>query len=241
MAQSALAAALLAGLLGGVHCMMMCGGYVAIAAAQPAAVMPMLSRRALLLRQLTLHAGRLTTYACIGALFGGVGGAVLQTAWSPLQRVLYIVANLLLIVLAVSIVRRRSPFSALERVGLALHHALLAQVAPRLRRAAEGPARYGLGALWGATPCALVYGVLPLAMFAGSSLQGALVMLVFGLGTLPNLMAAGYLLRRSRRLLDATTLRVCAALLVAAFGVVGVHRALFLPEALAQGPFCLVP
>ena len=43
-------------------------------------------------------------------------------------------------------------------------------------------------------PCALVYGLLPVAMFAGGAWQGALVMLLFGLGTIVNFAAAACML-----------------------------------------------
>ena len=79
--------------------------------------------------------------------------------------------------------------------------------------------RFVLGLLWGMTPCALVYGVLPVAMFAGSAPDGALVMLAFGLGTLPNLAFAGAALGVARRWLQRPIARHAAATLVAAFGI----------------------
>ena len=64
-------------------------------------------------------------------------------------------------------------------------------VAPLARRVY--PPRTGLQALaaglaWGWIPCGMVYAALPLALVAGGPLQGALVMLAFGLGTLPNML-----------------------------------------------------
>jgi sulfite exporter TauE/SafE len=66
-------------------------------------------------------------------------------------------------------------------------------------------------------------------------------MLAFGLGTLPNLAATGVLLASIRRWLSRTTLRALAAAWMIAFGSLGIWRLLFVPGALAQGPFCLVP
>ena len=51
--------------------------------------------------------------------------------------------------------------------------------------------RWDLGALWGWLPCGLVYSVLLTALASGSAPRGALIMLAFGLGTLPNLLAIG--------------------------------------------------
>jgi len=100
--------------------------------------------------------------------------------------------------------------------------------------------RYLLGLVWGFTPCALVYGVLPVAMLAGGAGEGALVMLAFGIGTLPNLLAAGWTLARSSRLFAHVGFRYAAAAIVGAFAVAGLYRAWFVPDALGHGPFCLV-
>jgi sulfite exporter TauE/SafE len=78
-------------------------------------------------------------------------------------------------------------------------------------------------------------------MLSGSAASGALVMLLFGLGTLPNLMAAGFFAGRAQRLLSNTTARHAAGALIALFAIVGIYRALFVPGALGQGPFCIVP
>jgi len=48
-----------------------------------------------------------------------------------------------------------------------------------------------LGTIWGWLPCGLVYSVLIWTLFSGSAATGALLMLSFGLGTLPNLLAMG--------------------------------------------------
>ena len=87
----------------------------------------------------------------------------------------------------------------------------------------------------------MIYSVLPLALFAGDAMQGALVMLAFGLGTLPNLLAAGWIAARARRWLDAAAVRIAAASVLATFAAIGVARALGDSNALAMSPFCFVP
>ena len=83
--------------------------------------------------------------------------------------------------------------------------------------------------------------MLPIALFAGSATAGGAVMLAFGMGTLPNLVAAGWAVARARAWQDGRLARYAAALVLIAFGLVGIWRALFGPMSLAQGPFCLVP
>ena len=237
MPQSALIGAFLAGLLGGVHCVAMCGGWIALVSRAPDAV-PLVAAPALRVRLAASHAGRIATYVALGALLGAAGGAALATTLAPVQRGLYVAANVLLLVLAGSIAARGLDFAPLERAGLAVFRRLAPAVA-RLRPGAGVAGRYALGIVWGATPCGLVYGVLPVALLAGSAADGALVMLAFGLGTLPNLLVAGYAIRHSRQWFSHAAWRYGAALVVAAFALAGLYRAWFVPSALGQGPFCL--
>lgn len=230
-----LVSAVLAGLVGGLHCAAMCGGFAAAVAARDAHVLR--PRRALLARQLTYHAGRVASYALLGAAFGAAGGSTLAAAkLAPVQQLLYVAANVLLILLALAIATRATGAAWLARAGASAFGRVLPRVQPLLRGDGAG-GRLALGAMWGFVPCTLVYSVLPLALFAGGAWQGATVMLVFGIGTLPHLVGAGLALSRVN--LRSPRFRRGAALVIATFAVLGLYRAVFLPETLGQGPFCL--
>ena len=95
-----------------------------------------------------------------------------------------------------------------------------------------------MGLVWGLMPCALVYAVLPLALLAGGAVQGAAVMLAFGIGTLPNLLAGGMLVSRLPRFGHARALRFAGAFAVIAFGLFGLARAFLALDAMRL-PFCL--
>jgi len=85
----------------------------------------------------------------------------------------------------------------------------------------------------------MVYSMLMTAMVAGGAEQGALVMLAFGVGTLPNLLALGVAASFGRHWLKSRVVRLLAGLVVVGFGVVGFIRA----DALVQqqgGWFCTV-
>ncbi len=244
MALTALMGAWLAGMLGGAHCLAMCGGFVAVMAGDGGTPVgtraaPLLPARALAWRQLSYNAGRVTTYALLGAAAGGAGGALLSAADGvPLLRFLYLAANVFLLALALAIAWKNNGFAWVQHAGNALFGKVLPAVRP-LFLSRSLAARYTLGMVWGLVPCALVYSVLPIALFAGGAYQGALVMLAFGVGTLPNLLAAGWVVSRARGWLDARLVRYAAATLIAGFAAVGIWRALFGAASLAQGPFCL--
>ena len=242
MALSALIGAFLAGVFGGVHCIAMCGGFATAMAGggrgSGPPVVPLRAARDLVWRQLPHNAGRVATYAILGAIAGGAGGALLSvTGWLPLQRLLYVAANLFLLGLAIAIVSGRDLYAGLQSAGHAVLGAVLPMVRP-LARADSPAARVALGMVWGLVPCALIYGVLPVALFAGGAAEGAAVMVAFGLGTLPNLLAAGWIASRARGIVDVRLARFAAALLIGGFAVVGLARAMT-PGALGQGAFCL--
>ena len=238
MALSAIIAAAIAGLLGGLHCAAMCGGWVT-ALSFRGATEPLLPARTLALETAAGQAGRIATYTMLGALLGAAGGGAFAIEWEALQRPLYVLANVMLLSLALMLARggtRRS--GMLEIAGLAAFRRLLPAI-KTLSNRHRVPARFALGLLWGATPCALVYGVLPVALLSGSARDGALVMLAFGLGTLPNLLGATYVLAHSRNRFRNSQWRTLAAFVVAVFAIYGIYRALFIPSTLGQSPYCL--
>lgn len=227
-----LGASVATGLLGGVHCVGMCGGIVSALVGQSG------GRSSPWLTHLAYNAGRISSYAVAGALAGSVGslGAMLD-AWLPVQLVLYVAANLLLVALGLYLAGVRGPITRLEHLGAGLWR----RIQPFSRRflpVDSLPKAAALGTLWGWLPCGLVYTVLFTALLSGSALNGALLMLAFGLGTLPNLLAAALLLRGSRALLPGKAARVISGATVMAFGVYGVAHAATLGSSIRGGLLC---
>jgi sulfite exporter TauE/SafE len=242
MSWSPLISAWLAGALGGVHCVAMCGGFVAALAARDGAqTAPLRRATAILWRQFPYHLGRVSSYALLGAAFGAVGAMALAAAnLLPLQRVLYVVANLFLLLLALAIAMRAGGGGQLQRAGAMLFARLLPLV-KRLQASDTVPSRVGFGLVWGLVPCGLTYSVLPLALFAGNAIEGGAIMLAFGIGKLPSLLVVGWAMSRARRWVENSVVRYGAAALLAAFAAAGIWRALFGPMATGNGPFCIVP
>jgi sulfite exporter TauE/SafE len=220
-------AAFFAGLLGGVHCAGMCGG---IAAALAAA-----SRGPAIARQLAFNAGRIASYGFAGAVAGLSGGALIGA--SPLvaaQTAMFVVANALMLMLGLYIAGWSRMVVRMESAGGALWRGL-----EPLRRSVvpiDSTAKaLGAGALWGWVPCGLVYGMLALAFAAGGALEGALVMLAFGLGTLPNLLAAGFAAQRVLELRRRAWVRQVAGIAIVALAIVGFVRVPGIADALRAG------
>ena len=219
MSATGLFAIFLVGLLGGTHCVGMCGGIVGALAAQDT------GGRVAWSLHLGYNCGRIVSYVLAGALVGAIGG--LSMAFGPVASVqlgFYVVANLMLVALGFYLMGFTRVLAVTERVGQHLWNRIR-PLTTRFVPARSVAQALPLGMLWGWLPCGLVYSVLATAMVSGSALRGAAAMLVFGLGTLPNLLLAGVLFSRFRRFAQAPVARILSGLLVLAFGVWGLANA----------------
>ena len=207
-----LLSAFVVGLLGGVHCVGMCGGIVgALSFGLPAERnLPIL---------LAYNVGRISSYTLAGALMGALGfyfsGLLpVQTA----QKALLSLAGLFLILMGLYLAGWWNVLSRVERAGGVLWR--------RIEPLGRGllpvrSVRHGLllGLLWGWLPCGLVYSALVWTVSAGGALEGALLMLAFGLGTLPNLLLMGAAAAQLNRWVKRPAVRAVAGTLVMVFGV----------------------
>jgi hypothetical protein len=194
----------------------MCGGIVAalhLRAPQPG-----------VRRQLAYSLGRVASYCCAGALAGGLGGlGLLYGDLLPVRVLLLVVANALVILLGLSLAGLGSAVAVLEHAGSVVWRTLR-RLGARLAPANTSVRAVAVGLAWGWIPCGLVYGVLATALVSGSALRGALVMAAFGLGTLPNLLAAGFAAGSLGRFLRAPRVRLMAGLAVVLIGLIGLAR-----------------
>lgn len=212
MPDSTFLALFLVGLLGGTHCVGMCGGIVgALSMGAP-------GRWSM---HLAYNVGRILSYGLAGAIAGAVGAASLGLdSQVPMRLALYLVANLMLIALGLYLLGVTQALAFSERAGQRLWQHLQ----PLTRRFL--PARsvvqaFPLGMLWGWLPCGLVYSALATALSSGSAVRGGLCMLAFGLGTLPNLLLAGIVLARLNEFVRRPAVRIASGLLVLGFGLYG--------------------
>lgn len=184
---------------------------------------------------LAYSTGRIASYAAAGAIMGMIGGAgLLFNRILPVQLLLYLLANLVLIGLGLYLAGLGGQLARLESLGAWLWRRIQPYGA-RLLPADTVTKAFLLGTLWGWLPCGLVYSLLATALLSGGAASGAAVMLAFGLGTLPNLLLAGMAFKRLRDLTSNKKLRLAAGALVAGFGFAGLARAANLGEHIRQG------
>ena len=211
----------LVGWLGGVHCVGMCGGIVtALSFATPNAKPSMAMLFA-------YNSGRLLSYALAGAIAGAVGASTLLLHdFLPVSRSLYIFANIILIFLGLYLAGLSRAVLVLESLGGRIWKSLQ-PLMKRLMPVRNVTQAILVGMIWGWLPCGLVYSVLISALASGNAAHGALLMLAFGLGTLPNLLAMGLFAKQLQAWTRRRLVRLSAGLMVAGFGVWGLVRLFF--------------
>jgi sulfite exporter TauE/SafE len=217
MIEFSLLTALLAGLLGGVHCVGMCGGIVAAFSFRADGSTP----------PFRLHfgynLGRIVSYAVFGALAGALGASLKLTGFMPVQMALFVLAQAVMILLGLYLAGFSQWVLVFERAGGVLWR----RVKPlfqRLLPVKSLPQALLAGMAWGWLPCGLVYSVLVSALAAGSATSGAALMLAFGLGTLPSLLGMGLFARQIQPFMQRLWVRRAAGLTVSAFGVWGLLK-----------------
>ena len=218
MIEFSIIAVFFVGLLGGVHCLGMCGSIVGIFTAQ----LPKDGARWPF--HLAYNSGRIASYTLAGLLVGAIGQTgLLMRDVVPVQHLLFALSSLMLIALGLYLAGIWSMVRHIELVG----NGLWQRIQPLTRRLlpVTSPTRaLLLGTLWGWLPCGLVYSVLVTALASGHAQSGALIMLAFGLGTLPNLLAIGLFWERCRHWVRSPKVRLFAGLIVMAFGIYGLFK-----------------
>jgi hypothetical protein len=209
-----------ASLLGSVHCVGMCGPYVAMCTAHfiPRAATP----AARIVLRLLFNVGRIGTYALIGLSVGAFGQIALAVAARlRLTGIIAIAAGVAAVCFALSLMGlMRDPARVAAHLGI---DRVLRAGRTRLLRSPATLTPVLLGMLQGWLPCALVYAAASRAAVAGSAGMGALTMVIFGLGTLPAVLALTVVPQAALRRVG--TQRV-AGVLLAVLGLLLIARGL---------------
>ena len=209
------------GMAGSAHCVAMCGPLVLTIARN---LRPP-SRRVQFQQALLYNAGRVCTYAVLAAPAVLAGQALVL--WG-LGRVLTVTAGLLLLSAALGSSRPR----VFGRAGAACSAAAARACLIASRWSGARPVMGPLltGAANGLVPCGLVYAALTAAAAAGSAADGLVLMIAFGLGTVPALVGLS-LTAAAVPLGVRVHLRRLAPVALALAGALLLFRGLTLPEA----------
>lgn len=163
--------------------------------------------------------GRLSGYIVAGAIIGFLGSSLIDlTGIQAAKQTLSVIASLFMIALGLYLAGLWNGISKLENMGSILWK-YIQPLTQRFIPVKNTQQAISLGFLWGWLPCGLVYTALIWTLSAGGAIEGALIMLAFGLGTLPNLLAMGVIATRLSKWVRNSKIRMVAGMLVVLMGV----------------------
>ena len=207
-------AAIMVGLLGSSHCLGMCSGIVG---ALNMGVTDGLSGKpgSLFAYQLSYNAGRISSYLLAGLLAGSLGAGLSQLGVSPATGKL--VSAAFMIALGLYLTGWWRGLALLEKLGFRLWRHI-EPLGKRLFPIQNLPQAFLLGLIWGWLPCGLVYAVVAWSLTTGSAYQAAMLMLGFGLGTLPAMLIAGNAFTHFKNWATSPLVRTSAGIMIIGFG-----------------------
>lgn len=172
-------------LLGSGHCITMCGPLVT------ALCLADCRRKQSILFHLFYNVGRVTTYVCIGVAAGWIG-SLLHTAgaFTLVSQAVLVAADLFVIAIGLTAggLLKQPAFLRLEAPG---EFSALGRTIVRFRKLPTALSSFPIGLIMGLLPCGFLYAIVLAAAGRGSVVEGGLIMLAFGLGTLPSLFFFG--------------------------------------------------
>ena len=202
-----LISAFLLGLMGSSHCISMCGGISAALGFQ---------NEQKDWRLISYNLGRLFTYTVIGIAAGLIGSEV-TLAMPLLGPGLRTLAGLLLMAMGLYLAGWWMGLTKLEAAGQRIWRHIQ-PVTSKLLPINNHRQAFSLGLLWGFLPCGLVYSTLSWALATANWQLSGLLMLAFGLGTLPGMLITGFAGKTVLAFLRQKQARIVAACLMIALG-----------------------
>jgi sulfite exporter TauE/SafE len=216
--------AFLLGLFSTIHCVGMCGGIIgALSLSLPVEIRNNKARMLMFIT--TYNIGRILSYSFAGLVAGAIGTGVLaSTGFEQGHAVLRAIGVAMMVAIGLYLAGWLPQLATVEKIGVPVWKKL-EPVGRKLLPVASLPKAMAYGLIWGWLPCGLVYFVLLWALTAGNAVQGALTMLAFGIGTLPTLLATGFMTSWLTRFARSTRARQLVGLLIVAMAI----GSLFIP------------
>jgi uncharacterized protein len=208
----------LIGLVSSLHCLGMCGGIMgALSLSLPADVR---QRKVSQLQFVALfNIGRIISYVAAGLVAGAFGVEILKAlGLENAHEILRIMGVVFMVAIGFYLAGWFPQMARVEKIGQPVWN-LIEPFARKLMPINSLPRALVYGMAWGWLPCGLVYFVLLTTVTAGSAIQGASMMLAFGLGTLPTMLSAGIMASWIRRFTQSATTRQVMGLLIVAMAL----------------------
>jgi len=199
------------------HCIGMCGGIVIAYSAKK--IDNNWSKSYQSISHLLYSFGRVTTYTLFGALFGFIGSVI---SFSNMANgILLIVAGVVMVITGLSL-------SGKVRFLTIIEHSIQGSKwyknnFQQLLNSEYLSSFYLLGLLNGLLPCGFVYFFAVTAASTANALDGAIVMLIFGLSTIPAMFSLGFFIGIFKKIKLRNTIIQIASLCVLVYGIYTIY------------------
>ena len=206
--------AFLLGLFSTVHCIAMCGSVIgALTLSLPNDIRE--NQAKMFPYVLNYNLGRLLSYSIAGAIVGLLSSPFIEFNGHLILRYISIVV---MISMGLYLAGWFPKFAYMERMGAPIWR-WLQPIGQKLLPVRKLSQAFFLGTVWGWLPCGLVYAALAVAATVGEPGKASLVMLSFGVGTLPAVMGAGLFAGFLSALARVKHLRKMAGVLIIAMAL----------------------
>ncbi len=195
----------LSGFLGSYHCIGMCG-YIP----------PLIQYKSWILGNILYNTGRIFTYMFLGFVSGYLGMFFHSLQFQLFQKFLTIFLGIMMIIFGIQVL------GGIKEKGVPGLDVVFTTVAEILSKFRQNP--FFLGMFNGFLPCPLVYGFLTKAMFEASPIKGAIVMLFFGIGTVPAMMFSSFMFEKFSPV-ARKRLASLSGVIIIVFGIIAILRA----------------
>lgn len=202
------------------HCIGMCGGF--IVAYSSTKIDSSMSRSAQLIRHGSYNIGRVSSYVILGMIFGALGS--LFTVTMEMHGALFIIAGVLMLITALSMLGLSKMLHALEHSFS--NFQIFKLLFSRLIKSKSIKSFFALGMMNGFFPCGFVFFFAAKAASSASIIDGGIIMAVFGLATIPTLLALGQSVSFLREVTFRQTMNRIAAVAIAIYGIYSVYYGL---------------
>lgn len=211
-------AAFFIGLAGSVHCVSMCGGVTAglsMAAPKNSNKLPYIA---------SYNIGRALSYTLAGAITGALSSILSHQlnngiAW------LHLISGIFLLLVAAYIGNWWPILTHLEKAGSVIWR-FISPLSKKLIPFSTPIHALPYGFIWGWLPCGLVYSALTWSLASQNALNGAVIMLCFGLGTLPSMILTAYSTTQLTALLKNPQTKQIMAILICIFALFSISKSL---------------
>lgn len=219
-----LTSAFLLGFFSTMHCIGMCGGIIgALSLSLP--VETRNNKAKLFSFVLSYNIGRIASYSIAGLIAGAIGATALQSVgFEQGHAILRIIGVSMMVAIGLYLTGWLPQLARVEKIGIPVWKRL-EPIGRKLVPVTSIPKALSYGLIWGWLPCGMVYFVLIWALTSGNAINGALIMLAFGAGTLPTLITAGFMTSWITRFAHSARARQAVGLLIIAMAI----GSLFIP------------